>query len=168
MSINFVTPRVLQSHWASVVEGAGRSGRTADRDEWRVCRAVHVAPTDEQARDEALNGAIGRDYRDYFLPLLGQTRGLSGLKLEESMPDSELTLEYLCDDVWLVGSPETVARKIRELHAAVDGFGGLLIGASDWPDPSIWQRSMDLFASEVMPRVADLGAPAPALAGGLG
>ncbi|MBV9131922.1 MAG: hypothetical protein JO318_04465 [Chloroflexi bacterium] len=119
---------------------------------------MHVAPTDEQARREALEGAVGRDYRDYFLPLLGQTRGLSGLKLEESMSDADLTLEYLCDKVWIVGSPATVAGKIRELHASVGGFGGLLIGATDWSDPSIWQRSMDLFAGEVVPQLADLGA----------
>ena len=51
-----------------------------------------------------------RDYRDYFLPLLGLTRGLGGLKLEESMKDSEITLDYLADNVWIVGSPETVRR----------------------------------------------------------
>jgi alkanesulfonate monooxygenase SsuD/methylene tetrahydromethanopterin reductase-like flavin-dependent oxidoreductase (luciferase family) len=160
MSINFVTPRVLLSHWDSIAAGAARSGLTPKRDDWRVCRAVHVAETDEQARREAIDGALGRDYRDYFLPLLGLTRGLGGLKMEESMPDSELTLEYLCDHVWLVGSPETVARKIRALHEAVGGFGGLLIGAIDWPDPAIWDRSMTLFASEVIPRLTDLSATA--------
>jgi alkanesulfonate monooxygenase SsuD/methylene tetrahydromethanopterin reductase-like flavin-dependent oxidoreductase (luciferase family) len=165
MSINFVTPRVLQSHWASVVDGAARAGRTPDRNEWRVCRAVHVAPTDEQARREAMQGAIGRDYGDYFLPLLSQTRGLGGLKLEESMPDSAITLEYLLDNVWIVGSPETVIRKIRELHAAVAGFGGLLIGATEWSDATVWQRSMDLFASEVVPNLASLEAGAPLASG---
>src|ERR1700682_5048539 len=158
MSINFVTPRVLNSHWDSIAAGAARTGRTPDREQWRVCRAVHVAETDEQARREALYGAMGRDYRDYFLPLLGQSRGLGGLKMEESMSDSELTLEYLCDNVWLVGSPETVARKIEELYAAVGGFGGILIGAVDWPDVNIWPRSMRLFATEVKPRLANLGA----------
>jgi alkanesulfonate monooxygenase SsuD/methylene tetrahydromethanopterin reductase-like flavin-dependent oxidoreductase (luciferase family) len=161
MSINFVTPRVLQSHWASVIEGAARTRRTADRSEWRICRAVHVAPTDGQARDEALGGALARDYRDYFLPLLSMTRGLGGLKMDEAMPDSALTLEYLCDQVWIVGSPRTVARKIRELHAEVGGFGGLLIGATDWSDASIWRRSMDLFAGDVVPELADLAIPVP-------
>ena len=159
MSINFVTPRVLRSHWASVEAGASRSGRIADRGEWRVCRAVHVAETDEQARREALEGAVGRDYRDYFLPLLGLTRGLGGLKMEESTPDSDITLDYLLNNIWVVGSPDTVARKIRDLHASVGGFGGLLIGATDWSDPAIWDRSMQLFATHVIPRVADLGAP---------
>ena len=44
------------------------------------------------------------------------------------------------------------------LNFAVGGFGGLLIGAIDWPDASIWERSMRLFATAVMPRIADLGA----------
>jgi alkanesulfonate monooxygenase SsuD/methylene tetrahydromethanopterin reductase-like flavin-dependent oxidoreductase (luciferase family) len=166
MSINFVTPRVLQSHWASVVEGATRAERTADRAEWRICRAVHVAPTDEQAREEALEGAVGRDYRDYFLPLLSQTRGVNGLKMEESMADEDVTVDYLADNVWIVGSPETVVRKVRDLHATVGGFGGLLIGATDWPDPTIWERSMDLFAKNVMPALADLEVPSPVVTGG--
>jgi alkanesulfonate monooxygenase SsuD/methylene tetrahydromethanopterin reductase-like flavin-dependent oxidoreductase (luciferase family) len=166
MSINFVTPRVLRSHWQSVSDGAARTGQIANRDEWRICRAVHVAETDAQARREAINGAIGRDYQQYFLPLLSQTRGLGGLKMDESMADSEITLEYLCDNVWLVGSPETVARKIRDLHQQVGGFGGLLIGATDWQDSTVWDRSITLFAQQVVPLLADLATPAPAVSRG--
>jgi alkanesulfonate monooxygenase SsuD/methylene tetrahydromethanopterin reductase-like flavin-dependent oxidoreductase (luciferase family) len=165
ISINFVTPRVLRSHWQSVEVGAARTGRIPDRSEWRIARAVHVAETDAQARREAIDGALGRDYTSYFLPLLSLTRGLGGLKLDESMSDSEITADYLCDNVWMVGSPDTVARKIRTLYADLGGFGGILIGASDWADPSVWDRSMRLFATEVLPRVADLGAPAVAAAG---
>ena len=36
--------------------------------------------------------------------------------------------------------------------------------AHDWPDPAVWDRSMTLLANEVMPRLADLGAPALATA----
>jgi alkanesulfonate monooxygenase SsuD/methylene tetrahydromethanopterin reductase-like flavin-dependent oxidoreductase (luciferase family) len=162
MSINFVTPRVLRSHWQSVSDGAARTGQIANRNEWRICRAVHVAETDAQARREAIQGAIGRDYQDYFLPLLSQTRGLSGLKMDESMTDSEITLEYLCDNVWLVGRPETVARKIRDLHQQVGGFGGLLIGATDWQDPTVWDRSITLFAQQTVPLLTDLATPQPA------
>jgi alkanesulfonate monooxygenase SsuD/methylene tetrahydromethanopterin reductase-like flavin-dependent oxidoreductase (luciferase family) len=158
MSINFVTPRVLRSHWDSYTAGAARTGRTPERSQWRICRAVHVAETDAQAYREAMGGALARDYGDYFLPLLSLNRGLGGLKMTESMADSDITLEYLRDNVWIVGSPETVARKICALYEEVGGFGALLIGATDWPDPSIWDRSMSLFAEEVMPRVAELGA----------
>src|SRR5437870_7967270 len=56
MSINFVTPRVLRSHWDAVLTGAARGGRTAKRDDWRVCRAVDVAETDDPAPRDALSG----------------------------------------------------------------------------------------------------------------
>jgi alkanesulfonate monooxygenase SsuD/methylene tetrahydromethanopterin reductase-like flavin-dependent oxidoreductase (luciferase family) len=153
MSINFVSPRVLRSHWAAVERGAAAGGRQADRQTRRVGRAVHVAPTDAQAREEDLTGALGPHYGDYFLHFLGLTRGLAGLKTDPAMTDAEVTLEYLCDNVWLVGSPETVARKLCDLHAAVGGFGGLLIGATDWADPAVWDRSVTLFAGDVIPRV---------------
>jgi alkanesulfonate monooxygenase SsuD/methylene tetrahydromethanopterin reductase-like flavin-dependent oxidoreductase (luciferase family) len=156
MSINFVTARVLRGHWDSIEAGAARTGRVANRGDWRICRAIHVAETDALARQQALEGAIGRDYRDYFLPLLSTTRGLGGMKIQADMSDTEITLDYLCDNLWLVGSPETVARKIRDLHTAVGGFGGLLIGATDWDDAQIWERSMSLFAAEVIPRLSDL------------
>ena len=167
MSINFVTPRVLRSHWQSVADGAARGDRVANRDDWRIARAVHVAETDADARREALDGVLARDYGTYFLPLLRLGRGLGGLKLTEDMAESDITLDYLCDNVWIVGSPETVARKIRELHEQVGGFSTLLIGATDWPDPHVWDRSMRLFAAEVAPALADLSPhPRPLLTGG--
>ncbi len=45
MSINFAPKRVLKTHWTSVEEGAARSGRTADRADWRVAREIFVAET---------------------------------------------------------------------------------------------------------------------------
>jgi len=77
------------------------------------------------------------------------------------MPDSEITAEYMVDNIFLVGDPETVAGKIRRLYDDVGGFGAVLALAADWPDRSIWERSMTLLATEVMPKVADLtGEPA--------
>ena len=57
-----VTPdaSITAQHWAAVEEGAARSGRTPDRADWRVIRDVYVAPTDDEARDLALGGIIGR------------------------------------------------------------------------------------------------------------
>ena len=61
---------------------------------------------------------------------------------------------------WIVGDPDTVADKIRALHQQVGGFGTLLVIAHEWPDPAVWDRSMTLLAEEVLPQLADLGAPA--------
>jgi alkanesulfonate monooxygenase SsuD/methylene tetrahydromethanopterin reductase-like flavin-dependent oxidoreductase (luciferase family) len=156
MSINFVPARILTSHWEAVAAGAARAGRTADRATWRIARDVYVADTDAQARREALEGTLARDYRDYFLRLLPKLRGFDMLKADPAMPDSAVTLDYLCDTIWLVGSPETVAARIAALHEAVGGFGFLLAIAHEWRPRPGWERSMRLLHDEVLPRVAKL------------
>ena len=78
------------------------------------------------------------------------------LASEEMSTTADFTLDYVRDNVWLVGDPDEVARQIRELHAFTGGFGVLLMIAHDWDDPTRWKRSMELLAKEVMPRVADL------------
>ena len=164
LSSSLASPRVLRTHWQVVEQGARAAGRTADRATWRISRDVHVAETTERARREALQGAIGRDFREYFLRNVRKTGRLSMLKQDEATPDAAVTPEYLLDNLWIVGDPELVASRIRALHEAVGGFGMLLAIAHDWPDPAVWDRSMTLLATEVAPRLADLGAPAVATA----
>src|SRR5262245_40767132 len=36
MSINFIPPRILTTHWEAVEQGAERAARVADRSEWRI------------------------------------------------------------------------------------------------------------------------------------
>ena len=79
------------------------------------------------------------------------------------MPDSEITTEYMIDnDIFLVGDPDTVAAKIRTLYGDVGGFGAVLALAAEWHDFSVWDRSMTLLATEVLPKIADLTGEAPA------
>ncbi len=51
---------ITSKHWDAVVEGAQRSGRTPDRETWRIIRDVYVAPTDQEARELSINGIMGR------------------------------------------------------------------------------------------------------------
>ena len=157
MSSSLASARLLRSHWAGYESGARSAGLTPDRATWRISRDVHIAPTTEQAREEALNGAIGRDFRGYFLRSARQAGRLSMMKHDETLADDAVTPEYLVDNHWLVGSPDEVARKIRALHDLVGGFGTLLVIAHEWPDPAVWDRSMTLLATEVLPQLADLG-----------
>jgi alkanesulfonate monooxygenase SsuD/methylene tetrahydromethanopterin reductase-like flavin-dependent oxidoreductase (luciferase family) len=149
LSINFVPPRVLRSHWESVALGAERAGRAADRSIWRIARDVHVADTVAQARREALEGPLGRDYRDYFLPLLKKMRGLEILKVDPAMPDADVTLEYLLDNIWIVGDPDSVAARLAALHHEVGGFGTLLVIAHEGRPREAWERSMTLLRQQV-------------------
>src|SRR5210317_1911808 len=88
---------ITAQHWDAVAEGAARSGRTANRDDWRIIRDVYVAPTDADARELAMGGIMGRCWREFLLPTyLGLGLGPL-LKLDQSMPDEAVDLEYLAD-----------------------------------------------------------------------
>jgi alkanesulfonate monooxygenase SsuD/methylene tetrahydromethanopterin reductase-like flavin-dependent oxidoreductase (luciferase family) len=157
ISINFVPTRVLNTHWQGYADAATKAGRTPIRADWRISRTIHVAETNELARKQALEGAVGRDFTDYFIPLLGQGRGLNALKIDREMPDDAINTEYMIDSgTFIVGDPDTVAAKLRHLYGEVGGFGGVLALAAEWPDWSVWDSSMTLLANEVMPMLADL------------
>ena len=156
MSLGFNT-EYTRSQWEAIEEGAARSGKTPNRKDWRVVRDVYVANTDEEAREKAVNGMIGRQYRDYALAIIKELNQLKLLKHDESIPDEAVTPEYLADNVWLIGSPETVANKIRKLYNDVGGFGHLLVLVYDhWQDQEGWEKSTRLLSEEVLPRLADL------------
>ncbi len=145
-------PAVTAAHWAAVESGAVAAGRTADREQWRVIRDVYVARTDAEARSCAIDGMMGRCWKEFLLPLyLGL--GLGPLfKEHAAVPDEAIDLEYLCDRLWFVGSPETVRRRIHDFDAAVGGFGHLLIVCYDAKDErAAWERNLDLLTQQVLP-----------------
>ena len=156
MTINMVPTRLVKTHWQAVEEGARKTGRAPDRSTWRVAREVYVADTTEEARKEALQGVLKRDFEQYFLRILPQAKLLNILKTDPEMPDSEVTIEYLLDNIWIVGSPDVVADKLRRLYHDVGGFGVLLAMGHEWQPEDKWTNSMKLLAEEVMPRVVDL------------
>ena len=157
MTINLVPTRIVKTHWEAVEEGARKGGRTPDRSAWRVAREVYVSDNTEQARKEALEGVMRRDYEEYFLRSLPMAEMLDLVKTDPEMLDSDVTAEYLVDNIWIVGSPDDVADKLRRLYHDVGGFGVLLAMGHEWEPREQWVNSMTLLANEVMPKLADLG-----------
>jgi alkanesulfonate monooxygenase SsuD/methylene tetrahydromethanopterin reductase-like flavin-dependent oxidoreductase (luciferase family) len=147
-----LNPKHTASHWASVEEGAARTGRTPDRAEWRLTREVYIAETDEEARRLARDGAMGRCWREYLLPFyIGNGMG-EHFKNDPSEPDSVVTVDYLIENAWFVGSPATVREKIEQLQHDTGGFGGMLVMIYDFADEQqAWENSLDLLVHEVMP-----------------
>ncbi len=145
-------PSSLAGHWDTVADGARSAGRVADRDEWRVIRDIYVAPTDAEARALAVGGIMGRCWREFLLPLYLKLGLGPMLKADPAMPDAAITLDYLADTLWIVGSPATVAGKVAALQQASGGFGVLLATAYDATDErAAWRRSLALLADEVLP-----------------
>jgi alkanesulfonate monooxygenase SsuD/methylene tetrahydromethanopterin reductase-like flavin-dependent oxidoreductase (luciferase family) len=163
MSLNFFAAH-LRGHWQSVVDGANAAGRTPERGRWRMLRDIFVADTDAEARRAVLDGFAGRFWNEYFKPIAEKLNAAPMFRRPDADPSAELTAEYLVDtQVWAVGSPQTVAQLIREQYELAGGFGTLLVLGSDYADAGErerWFRSMELLATEVMPRLADLGARA--------
>lgn len=156
MSINYLPPAGLTAHWETVEEGANRSGRKPSRKVWRIARDIYVAETNEKAREEVLNGPMRRAYEGYMRNILGSFGGLELYKIDPEMPDEALTTEYMTDNIWVVGDPDTVTEKLRKLYKDVGGFGTVLQIAYDWDPWDRWLNCMNLFTKEVMPNLKDL------------
>jgi len=144
----------LVSHWKMIEEGAVISGKKANREEWHIAKDVFVADTDEEAYEHALGGAIGRVYRELQIPLFKHQNILSKFKTDPNQSDDSVTPEYFVKEAGLVGSPDTVARKLDELYDHLGGFGTLLVTCYDYADnPEVWKKSLKLLAEEVVPRL---------------
>src|SRR5262249_41114014 len=126
MSLN-LNPSYVGSHWESVEEGGRRSGRTPERADWRMVREVFVAETDDKAFRLSAGGMMGRQMREYFLPLLASFGFLEYLKHDPSVPDSDVTPDYCARHNWLIGSPATVAEKVGLVCQAVASGRALVV-----------------------------------------
>jgi alkanesulfonate monooxygenase SsuD/methylene tetrahydromethanopterin reductase-like flavin-dependent oxidoreductase (luciferase family) len=157
MSINIVPTRVVKTHWDVVEQGAESAGRTPDRSIWRVAREVYISDTSAQARKEALEGVMKRDFQDYFLRSLPMLKMLGLMKQDPDMADSDITPEYLVDNIWVVGSPDEVAEKLSDMHEEVGGFGVLLAMGHEWQPRERWLNSMTVLSEEVVPKLSGLG-----------
>jgi alkanesulfonate monooxygenase SsuD/methylene tetrahydromethanopterin reductase-like flavin-dependent oxidoreductase (luciferase family) len=153
ISANFLMPEWVKSHWPKYVEGCQRAGRPADPANWSVAKSIFVADDDKTAEAYANdpNGPYWYYYRQLFTKL---KRGRIDLfKTRRDQPDSEVTLESICKELIIYGSPNKVAEEILKFRERVGDFGTLLYAGKDWRDPVLGKRSMQLLAEKVMPKV---------------
>jgi alkanesulfonate monooxygenase SsuD/methylene tetrahydromethanopterin reductase-like flavin-dependent oxidoreductase (luciferase family) len=141
------------------VEGLERHGHSPETIDallrrWVVTKHVYVAPTDAEAAAEAYEPE--RWYRDSYVRSI-RADGIEGLhesvyresaRAVERM--SKFDYEALLRDSLLVGSPETVIRKLGEMERAGVGEVACWMNFGGVP-PERVRRSMRLFADEVMP-----------------
>ncbi len=151
---NLISPR-LRELWQVVEEGAASKGLKADRQQLRVGRDVYVGETPQSARDEA-RIVLGQPF-DQHQWISRKTGGiLDFLKLDPSMSDEEVDVDYMMENVWIVGDPQECIDKINQLYDDSGGFGTLLAITQDPDDHSLMQRSLRLLMEEVAPKVKSL------------
>jgi alkanesulfonate monooxygenase SsuD/methylene tetrahydromethanopterin reductase-like flavin-dependent oxidoreductase (luciferase family) len=155
ISANFLMPEWVRTHWASYREGREAVGATPSPAEWRVAKSIFVA--DDEATAQRYAREAGGPYHFYFKQLVRKLVGGGGrsnlFKTDPTMPDSMITPEYVLDRLVLAGTVNSVVDQILAFREQVGDFGQLLYACHDWVDPALGKRSMELFATQVMPRV---------------
>jgi alkanesulfonate monooxygenase SsuD/methylene tetrahydromethanopterin reductase-like flavin-dependent oxidoreductase (luciferase family) len=144
----------VAKHWQTYRKGCAEAGRAPDGGQWRVCRTLFVAPTDQEARARAFSAESG--YRHFFGHMHGvftHIGRLGTLKTRPDMRDDEVTVDTFLDQRMILGSPETVLNELLALRRDVGPFGALVISCVDWAGMNAaWEReSWTLLAREVMP-----------------
>jgi alkanesulfonate monooxygenase SsuD/methylene tetrahydromethanopterin reductase-like flavin-dependent oxidoreductase (luciferase family) len=146
-------------------ECARRAGYEAPPGQFGWMTLIYVAETDGQARAEAEPHALwlfGRGLKnppEYLFPpgYMTVPSMLRQIQMKDKLEFGKKTFRELEDEGYVVaGSPETVAQRIRAVHAEL-GFGimtGLLQFGPMPHDQTV--KSMELFARKVMPQLRPL------------
>jgi alkanesulfonate monooxygenase SsuD/methylene tetrahydromethanopterin reductase-like flavin-dependent oxidoreductase (luciferase family) len=162
LSANFLLAKWLPSHWQNYTKGKQEVGQTPDLNDWRVARTIFVADDDATARRYAIEDSAS-PYRFYWQQMYTKMK-LGGreavFKNAREQPDSEITEDYILDNLVIHGTPNKVADEILKLREEAGDFGEIVYAGMDYVDPRLARRSMELMATEVMPRVnAAIGKP---------
>src|SRR5439155_20067696 len=156
VSVSLSSRAFLADHWRLVEAGAAPAGRPANRSDWRIARDILVAPTSAMARERA-RAVLGRNYVQHQYPNRIGTAQMASTKLEPSMADEAVTVDYLMENPWIVGDPSECADKIHQLYEESGGFGPRLTITTDSDDAGWDHESLRLLIEDVAPRVAHLG-----------
>ena len=163
----YAPARVVRRWFDGYRQAAAGLGYVPDPEKIAFAIPVYVADTDEQAHREArpalewlFRRGLKQTAQQHTPPGYMSVSSLRGVLAAGLKPFSQLSYdELLAGGQAVVGNPDTVARRLRELHTELGGFGQLIglfaIGPST---PEQVRRSTELFASEVMPVLRPLGA----------
>src|SRR5579884_3238858 len=171
ISANFLQPNWVASHWPKYQEGCANANRRADPADWRVAKSVFVADDEATAQryGKGHDGPYAYYFRSIMTKLIGNGRP-ELFKADRDMPDSAVTLDYVLDSLVITGTVDSVVEQLLAFRERIGDFGTLLYAGHDWADPALGRRSMELMATEVMPRVnaaiasGRAAAPSPSVA----
>jgi alkanesulfonate monooxygenase SsuD/methylene tetrahydromethanopterin reductase-like flavin-dependent oxidoreductase (luciferase family) len=159
-------PTRVVGHWFDGYRhAAAELGYVPDQEKIALSIPIYVAETDEQADREArphlmwlFRKGLKQGTEIMFPPGYMSPSSMRGLLMAGMKPFAELTYEELLAEGYaVVGSPATVTARLSELHDEL-GFGQV-IGLFALGDITHEEttRSMELFASQVIPALRPLG-----------
>ena len=143
--------QALPRQWSFAEESAAKHNKIADRKNWRILMSWHIAETREKAREQAGDGLM-RHNNEYTVATL---RGGEGAIFKT--PDEAVDETAFSDQsVAVIGTPDDLVAKIREMVAITGGFGCVIGFAHDWANREDTRRSWDMVARYVIPEVNGL------------
>ena len=138
----------LPQQWQFAEDAAKKHGQIADRGQWRVLLSWHIAETREKAREQARDGLL-RHHNEYVVGTL-QRPGLKPFKTGDEAVDK---MAFSPGSAAVIGTPDDLVAKIKEVIAISGGFGTVVGFVHDWANPENTFRSWDMVARYVIPEI---------------
>ena len=136
---------VLAHHWTIQEDVAAQHGQVADRDKWRLVGLMHLAETEEQARQDVEYG-ITQWFRYFQNVAAFPQMAVEGGDIDEMV-------DFVNGGLGVIGTPDQAIAQIEELlEQSNGGFGAYLTLSHNWANNQATKKSYELFARHVMPR----------------
>jgi limonene 1,2-monooxygenase len=137
-------PVDLREQWRIAEESAARHGTVMRREDWRLTVPIHLAPTRQEALDDAREGAAAY--------LLDYAEGTTGRPAPVPGPRERVIDQMVERGSWIVGTPDDCIQAIERLWELSGGFGAVLAWAHEWAPREKVLQSYELLARYVAPR----------------
>jgi len=140
--------QALPTQWSFAEDAAKEHGNIVNRKDWRIVMFWHIAETREKAREEAKDGLF-RWRNEYTAGTLMQV-GVEPFKTPDQGVDE---MAFSDGATAVIGTPDDLVAKIREMVTLTGGFGTAIGFVHDWASRENTSRSWDLVARYVIPEV---------------
>ena len=143
--------RSLPTQWSFAEESAAKHGNSVNRKNWRIVMNWHIAETRKEARLQAKEGLL-RHNNDYSVATLNPDEGT----IYKSPDDAVDGVAFSENSTAVIGTPDDLIAKIKEMISITGGFGCVIGFAHDWANRENTLKSWDLVARYVIPEINGL------------
>ena len=154
LSIGAMVPagmRSLPTQWSFAEESAKEHGNTVERNNWRIVMNWHIAETKEEAREQAKEGLFKHN-NEYSVAALNPDEGIT----YKTPDDAVDAVAFSEGSTAVIGTPDDLVAKIKEMISITGGFGCVIGFAHDWANRENTLKSWDLVARYVVPEINGL------------
>jgi limonene 1,2-monooxygenase len=137
----------LATNWDICEQRAKDFDRVVRREQWRLVGPMHVAETREQAVEDVKFGLEKWLY--YF-------REIAALPLAPGGGFDNAVEAMRASGLAVIGDPDDAVAQLERLASQSGGYGAFLFMDHNWADWPRKQRSYELFARHVIPRLQKL------------